>query len=61
VRSNEAGNFYSAERLIPPFRASVSRGGRVVEMEDTFEYGGCNLCHTWPELPAYDTGRLRAP
>ena len=61
VRSNEAGNFYSAEKLTPPFRASMSRGGRVETMEDTFEYGGCNTCHTWPSLPAYDTGRLQAP
>jgi hypothetical protein len=61
VRSNQAGNFYSAERLVPPLRTSISRGGRVSEMEDTFEYGGCNNCHTWPRLPAYDTGRLKAP
>ena len=61
VRSNQAGNFYSAEKLTPPLRASLSRGGRVETMEDTFEYGGCNACHTWPSLPAYDTGRLQAP
>lgn len=62
VRSNEAGNFYSAEKLVPPFRAWVSLGGRISEMEDTFEYGSCNACHTWPSRPSFpDAARLTAP
>lgn len=61
VRSNEAGNFYSAEKLVPPFRTSISRGGQVVEMEGTFPNGSCNVCHVWPRLPGYDTGRLHMP
>lgn len=62
VRSNEAGNFYSAERLTPPLRAALSRGGQVVEMEDTFQNGSCNTCHSWPPTPAFpEVGRLSAP
>jgi hypothetical protein len=62
VRSNEAGNFYSAEKLQPPFRARVGHGSTVVEMEDTFEYGSCNACHTWPPRASYpDLHRLVAP
>jgi len=62
VTSNDAGNFYSAERLVPPFRAKVRRGATVVEMEGTFEYGSCNACHTWPARPAFpDLHRLVAP
>ena len=62
VRSNAAGNFYSAERLRPPFRARVSLGGQVSEMQGTFEHGGCNACHTWPAPPSYpELTRLTAP
>lgn len=62
VRSNAAGNFYSAERLRPPLRAWVSLGGQVAEMQGTFEHGGCNACHTWPARPSYpELTRLTAP
>ncbi len=62
VRSNEAGNFYSAEKLQPPLRAWVSHGSTVEEMDDTFEYGSCNACHTWPPRAAYpELHRLVAP
>lgn len=45
LRSNQAGNFYTAERLAFPLRVSVTINGRTDEMEDPVLYGGCNSCH----------------
>lgn len=60
VTSNEAGNFYLADRLTFPLQVSVERGGRTSEMEDPVLDGGCNRCHDVPpqELAA---GRIVAP
>jgi hypothetical protein len=57
LRSNAAGNFYTAEPLRFPLRVSVTIGGRTEAMEDPVDYGGCNHCHA---VPAQDDaeGRL---
>jgi hypothetical protein len=60
VASNEAGNFYLADRLAFPLRVAIERGGRVEEMELPVEYGGCNLCHAAPPRDGA-AGRLAAP
>jgi hypothetical protein len=48
LRTNQAGNFYTAERLRFPLRVAVTAGGVTKPMEDAVEYGGCNHCHTRP-------------
>jgi hypothetical protein len=48
LHSNQAGNFYTAERLRFPLRASIEVGGVTKEMEPFVEYGGCNDCHALP-------------
>lgn len=60
VTSNEAGDFYLADRLTFPLRVAIERGGRVEEMELPVEYGGCNLCHATPPRDGA-AGRLAAP
>ncbi len=60
MRSNLAGNFYSAESVAFPLRVCVERNGAVQCMQATAESGSCNACHTWPpngEAP----GRVTAP
>jgi hypothetical protein len=41
LRTNQAGNFWTAEPIAFPLRVSVD--GRV--MPDPVAYGGCNRCH----------------
>lgn len=41
LRTNQVGNFYTAERLAFPLRVSVDGS----EMPDPVTYGGCNACH----------------
>ncbi len=48
VRSNLAGNFYSAERVAFPLRVCVSRNGAVQCMLGPAPHGDCNLCHALP-------------
>jgi hypothetical protein len=50
VRSNEAGNFYTKERLALPLRVRVEKGGRSEEMDIPAPDGRCNRCHTLPPL-----------
>ena len=50
VRSNEAGNFYTKERLVAPLRVAVEKGGRREEMEPPATDGRCNHCHTLPPV-----------
>lgn len=50
VRSNEAGNFYSAEKLQAPVTIWMSWGGAVRQMPaltggDVARFGRCNECH----------------
>lgn len=60
VTSNDAGNFYIADRLTFPLRVAIERGGSVEEMSDPVQYGGCNLCHASPPRDGAE-GRLVAP
>jgi hypothetical protein len=48
LRTNRAGNFYTAEPVRFPLRVSVEHGGVVREMEPDVPYGGCNGCHRLP-------------
>jgi hypothetical protein len=48
LRTNQAGNFYSAESLALPLRVAVRRGATVREMGFLVQYGGCNSCHAYP-------------
>ena len=48
VRTNLAGNFYSAERVAFPLRVCVSRGGSVQCMLGPAPHGACNFCHALP-------------
>ncbi len=50
VRSNQAGNFYSAEKLVAPVTIWMSSGGAVRQMPaltgtDVARWGRCNACH----------------
>jgi len=45
LHSNEVGNFFSEERLEPPFLIAVEYDGEVVEMEYEVDSGSCNRCH----------------
>jgi len=60
LRSNLAGNFYSAEQVAFPLQVCVERGGADRCMETPVAYGSCNACHAWP--PADDAaGRITVP
>jgi hypothetical protein len=48
LRTNQAGNFYSAESVEFPLRVAVEHGGVTHEMEPDVTYGGCNGCHRQP-------------
>jgi hypothetical protein len=48
LRSNEAGNFYTRERLTFPIGAAIEQDGVRQEMPHIVEYGGCNRCHAQP-------------
>ena len=56
LRTNQAGNFYLADRVAFPLQAAVESGGRTAAMGLLVQYGGCNSCHTWP-----GRGRLTPP
>jgi hypothetical protein len=48
LETNQAGNFYTAERLTFPLRATVEHGGQSATMDRQIDYGGCNACHAVP-------------
>jgi hypothetical protein len=50
LRTNRAGNFYTAERVQFPVRVILEYGGDLREMELDAAYGGCNACHRLPPL-----------
>jgi len=56
LKTNGAGNFYTAETLVFPAVVEVRRNGKVNQMPAELPQGGCNSCHT----PA-GTGRIFAP
>jgi hypothetical protein len=45
LRSNAAGNFYTAEPLMPPLRVAAQYGGQRYQMQEAAPTGSCNLCH----------------
>ena len=48
LRTNEAGNFYSAESVVFPLTVCVELGGTKTCQQSTTAYGSCNACHTVP-------------
>ncbi len=48
LRSNSAGNFYTAEELRAPLKVQVQRGTRRMAMIDHAWSGSCNSCHRDP-------------
>ena len=40
------GNFYTSQRLTPPFSASVETDAGTLTMSTTVETGTCNSCHS---------------
>jgi hypothetical protein len=61
VMSNEAGNFWTAEPLTPPFRISAKRGSKTVEMPIESPTGGCALCHSAVGPVGGAKGSIRPP
>ena len=57
LKTNGAGNFYTAETLVFPAKAEVHRNGKVNTMPIDVPEGGCNSCHA----PGAETGRIVAP
>ncbi len=57
LRTNQAGNFYSAESVAFPLRLCVSHGGASRCMEAPAASGACNACH----LVVGEIGRIVAP
>lgn len=45
LTTNEAGNFYTLEKLVGPLRVSLSYDGRTIRMPGTAPAGSCNFCH----------------
>ena len=45
LRTNQAGNFYSAESVRFPLAVCVSRGGAKSCMQSPVASGACNACH----------------
>lgn len=45
MTANDAGNFYSADPVTPPLRATVEYDGEVIDMRGGFDDGDCNACH----------------
>jgi hypothetical protein len=61
VVSNEAGNFWSAESLTPPFRIVAKRGDKIAEMPIEAPTGGCALCHSATAPISGAQGAIRPP
>ena len=45
LRSNGAGNFYTAEPLTAPLHVAVQFGGQRYQMQEAAPVGSCNHCH----------------
>ncbi len=45
LRSNAAGNFYTAEPLTGPFYVAAQFGGQRYQMQEAAPVGSCNRCH----------------
>lgn len=48
LRTNSAGNFYTAEPLRFPVTVEVQKDGKRFGMNDTPQIGNCNYCHVKP-------------
>lgn len=58
LTSNQAGNFYTAEKLVFPLTVAVERGGEREAMEAAVQDGSCNRCHAWPPAEPEVAGRV---
>jgi hypothetical protein len=62
LKTNEAGNFYTREKLTFPLQVSVEGDGLLAVMSTPVPEGGCNRCHTVPppttQLPDVAPGRV---
>jgi hypothetical protein len=45
IRSNAAGNFYTAEHVTFPLQVALELNGQISSMTTAVTYGGCNSCH----------------
>lgn len=50
LTTNEAGNFYTAEPLLPPLHVTLIQGDRTLEMPVPAPAGSCNACHSLPSV-----------
>jgi hypothetical protein len=60
LRSNLAGNFYSAESVAFPLQVCVEYGGNRTCQQSPVAYGSCNACHTVPPTNGAQ-GRITVP
>jgi hypothetical protein len=61
MRTNQAGNFYSADAVAFPVQvAFVERNGVTTYMQRPIDTGACNSCHTLPPDNGAP-GRIAAP
>lgn len=62
LKSNDAGNFYTREKLEFPLQVTVERDGLLAVMTTPAPEGACNKCHTVPppasQLPDRPAGRI---
>jgi hypothetical protein len=60
LRTNAAGNFYTAETVAFPLQVCVEDSGTVSCMSGPVETGGCNSCHSEPPKGGA-AGRVSVP
>lgn len=60
LTTNAAGNFYTAEPLLPDYRVRVERNGKSLAMSFSPPAGSCNACHSIPPV-GNAPGRIFAP
>ena len=60
LRTNAAGNFYSAEKVAFPIQVCVDHRGASSCMSDAVTYGGCNSCHA-ARGSGGEAGRITVP
>jgi hypothetical protein len=60
LRSNPAGNFFTAEPLVFPVEVEVLKDGRRFAMGMPAPHGACNACHT-AEGEGGAPGRVAVP
>lgn len=60
MQVNVSGNFFTRERLTPPFRVTVTDGRNTRSMNQAVTSGDCNSCHTQDGANGAP-GRIMAP